>query len=73
MDIKICDKCKHIIPLVEKNVYGINIKCYKKGKILYFENVFNNLDLCEKCADEINLELLKSKTEFLYNLSNKGE
>ena len=61
----ICDVCNKEIPIAETKIYGSKVKYYKRGKISYFEKAFANMDFCENCADNINSEILKSKTKFL--------
>ncbi|MCX4355876.1 MAG: hypothetical protein OSJ43_06580 [Oscillospiraceae bacterium] len=69
----ICDRCGEDIPKVEKtDFFGIKRKYYRFGKISFGEP-FNNIDpyyllgidLCEKCAAAISMEIMQWRTEAL--------
>lgn len=72
IEIIICDCCKNEIPKVKKkDIFGIEREYYKFGKLSYGYpftdiNCHNlGLDLCEKCAIEISLEMYKIRMELL--------
>ncbi len=72
----ICDCCGEEIPKVKKNdMFGVEREFYRFGKLNYgypFEdtNCHNlGLDLCERCAGNINLEMYKSRVELLNGCS----
>lgn len=66
----ICDCCKQEIPTIKKkDIFGIEREFYRFGKLNYGHpftdiNTHNlGLDLCEKCAGEISLEMYKTRVE----------
>lgn len=68
----ICDCCGEEIPKVKKkDVFGIEREYYRMGKLNYGEpftdiNCQNlGLDLCERCAGKISLEMYKTRMEML--------
>lgn len=67
----ICDICKEEIPKIKKKYApGIEKEFYRFGSLDYETGKQINahefgLDLCEKCAGEINLKMLKYKYEIL--------
>lgn len=68
----ICDCCEKEIPKGKtKDIFGIKREYYRYGKLNFghpFENINCHnlgLDLCEKCAGEISLEMYKSRVELL--------
>lgn len=68
----ICDCCGEEIPTVKKkDIFGIEREYYRFGKLNYGEpftdiNCHNlGLDLCERCAGNISLEMYKTKMEML--------
>ena len=71
--ICICDCCKEEIPKVKKkDIFGIEREYYRLGKLNYgcypFENIDCNIlgiDLCEKCAGNISLEIQRARMEIL--------
>lgn len=74
MEIKkiICDCCKEEIPKVKKkDCFGIEREYYRFGKLNYGEpftdiNCQNlGLDLCERCAGKVSLEMYKTRMELI--------
>lgn len=68
----ICDCCRKEIPKVKKtDIFGIEREYYRIGKLSYGEpftdiNCRNfGLDLCEKCAGNISLELYQARIELM--------
>lgn len=69
----ICDYCGEEIPKVKKkDIFGIEREYYRLGKLNYggypFENIDCNIlgmDLCERCAGNISLEMQRVKMEIL--------
>ena len=68
----ICDCCGEEIPKVKKkDVFGIEREYYRMGKLNYGEpftdiNCQNlGLDLCERCAGNISLEMYKIRMELI--------
>lgn len=72
IEIIICDCCKEEIPKVKKkDRFGIEREYYRLGKLNYGEPFadFNcqnlGLDLCERCAGKISLEMYKTRMELI--------
>lgn len=70
----ICDCCGEEIPKVKKkNIFGIETEYYKLGKLDYgypFKDINCHtlgLDLCERCAGNISLEIQKERTNLIIN------
>lgn len=70
----ICDYCGEEIPKVKKkDIFGIGREYYRMGKLNYGEpftdiNCQNfGLDLCERCAGRISLEMERTRNELLIN------
>ena len=68
----ICDCCGEEIPKIKKkDVFGIEREYYRFGKLNYGDpftdiNCHNlGLDLCERCAGNISLEMYKTRMELL--------
>lgn len=68
----ICDCCGEEIPKIKKkDVFGIEREYYRFGKLNYGKpftdiNCHNlGLDLCERCAGNISLEMYKMRMELL--------
>lgn len=66
----ICDCCKEEIPMVKKkDIFGIEREYYRLGTLNYFGSPMDcrilGVDLCERCAGNINLEMQRIKTEIL--------
>lgn len=68
----ICDCCGEEIPKAKKkDIFGIEREFYRFGKLNYgypFQDINSRnlgLDLCEKCAGDISLEMQQSRTELL--------
>lgn len=69
----ICDRCGEEIPKVEKtDLFGIKRTYYRFGKISFGEPFVNidpyrmlGIDLCERCAAAISLEIMQRRTEAL--------
>lgn len=74
IEVIICDCCKNEIPKVKKkDMFGIEREYYKFGKLNYGYpftdiNCHNlGLDLCERCSENINLEMLKTRIGLINN------
>ena len=75
MKVLKCDRCGREIPIITKKIFGMEIKTFDTGKIhlkeWYTGNLFNNVDLCKSCANEISrtidYELLKTKIDCFKN------
>lgn len=70
----ICDCCGEEIPKAKKkDVFGIEREYYRMGKLNYGEpftdiNCQNlRIDLCERCAGNISLEMYKRRMELINN------
>ena len=70
----LCDCSGEEIPKVKKkDIFGIERECYRMGKLNYGEPFTdincNNLwlDLCEKCAGKISLEMCNLRIKLLSN------
>lgn len=68
----LCDCCKEEIPKIKKkDMFGIEREYYRLGKLNYgypFTDIncrTLGLDLCERCAGDISLEIQKSRIELL--------
>lgn len=62
--ILICDKCGEEIPTYEKEVLkGVKRRFYKTGKSKYLPHMEDTLhiDLCERCAVLVDVEILEWK------------
>lgn len=79
IEIMICDICNEEIPKVKKKDWmGIEREYYRKGKI-NVDHTFQNVDLsdklgihiCERCAAQISMDLMKSKMELLLQQERK--
>lgn len=71
-----CDECGEEIPKVKKmDVYGNEIEIYRFGKVNYGHGDMDfrqyGIDLCEKCAMKISLEVQNKRTEALLNLKRR--
>lgn len=71
----ICDCCGEEIPKVKKkNIFGIETEYYRLGKLDYgypFKDInccTLGLDLCERCAGNISLEIEKERTNLIINV-----
>lgn len=71
----ICDCCKEEIPKIKKKDYfGIEREYYKFGNLNYGEpftdiNCHNlGLDLCEKCAAKISMEMQQTRKELILQM-----
>lgn len=71
----ICDCCGEEIPKVKKkDVFGIEREYYRMGKLNYGEpftdiNCQNlGLDLCERCAGNISLEMYRRRMELINSI-----
>ena len=81
VEVIFCDCCEKPIPKVrKKDIFGREIEFYKFGKINYGCSAFSNvdcrslgIDLCEDCADKINLMIQQKKIELLTNYYWKNE
>lgn len=72
IDIICCDRCGEEIPKVtKKDISGEEREFYRFGTLDYgyYKKVARHyivgLDLCERCAGEISLEMLKAKMDAL--------
>ena len=72
----ICDCCKKEIPIEKKkDCFGIEKEYYRYGKLNYGYpftdiNCHNlGLDLCEKCAGNISIEMAQRRMELLIKTS----
>ena len=70
----ICDCCGEEIPKVKKkDIFGIEREFYRFGKLNYRKpftdiNCHNlGLDLCERCAGKISLEMCNLRIKLLSN------
>lgn len=68
-----CNVCKDEIPIVKKkDIFGIEREFYRFGQ-LELGDSFNidttrlGIDLCEKCAGKISLEMQEAKFKILLN------
>ena len=71
----ICDCCGEEIPKAKKkDVFGIEREYYRMGKLNYGEpftdiNCQNlGLDLCERCAGNISLEMYRRRMELINSI-----
>ena len=70
----ICDCCGENLKAKKKDIFGIEREYYRFGKLNYGEpftdiNCHNlDLDLCERCAGKISLEMYKTRMEMLSGL-----
>ena len=76
----ICDCCGEEIPTVKKkDIFGIEREYYRFGKLNYGEpftdiNCRNlGLDLCERCAGKISLEMYKRRMELINSVQRTKE
>lgn len=76
----ICDCCGEEIPKVKKkDIFGIEREYYRMGKLNYGEpftdiNCQNlGLDLCERCAGKISLEMYKKRMELINSVQRTKE
>lgn len=74
VNIICCDRCGEEIPKVTKrDIFGEEKEYYRFGTLDYgyYKKVAQHynvgLDLCERCAGEISLEMLKAKMDILLN------
>lgn len=75
VEVIICDCCKEEIPKIKKKDYfGVYRECYKFGRLNY-GNPFTDinchtlgLDLCEKCADRISIEMQQTRRELILQM-----
>ena len=68
--IMVCDICGAEIPTYEKEVLpGIKRKFYKTGKSKYMPHLENvlNIHLCEKCAAQVDVDVLEWKLSVMEN------
>ena len=72
VEMIICDCCKEEIPKVKKkDIFGIEREYYRLGKLNYGEPFTDidcrnlGLDLCERCAGDISLEMFKMRMHLL--------
>lgn len=72
VEIIYCDKCGEEIPKVKKkDIFGTEREYYRLGKLNYgypFEDIDCTqlgMDLCERCAGNINLEMQRVRMEML--------
>lgn len=68
--IMVCDICGEEIPTYEKEIIpgtGVKRKFYKIGKSKYMPHLADtlNIHLCEKCAAQLDLEVLEWKMSVL--------
>lgn len=77
----ICDLCNEEIPIVKKkDMFGIEREYYRVGKI-QLDHPFENIELsrtmgihlCEKCAAQVSLDIMKRKTEILLEASKNAK
>lgn len=66
----ICDRCKEEIPVVKKkDIFGIEREVYRFGTLNYLGYPIDcrdfGMDLCERCAGNINLEMERTKQKIL--------
>lgn len=58
-----CDICRKEIPVVKKNIFGMEIDVIDVGKIKCgqwdFKHTFDELDFCKKCAEELSAKIDK--------------
>lgn len=73
----ICDCCKEEIPKVKKkDIFGIEREYYRFGHLDYgkpFTDINSRklgIDLCEKCAAKINIEIYKARINMILNTSD---
>ncbi len=71
-EVATCDCCGEEIPKIKKkDVFGIEREYYRFGKLNYGKpftdiNCHNlGIDLCERCAGNISLEMYKMRMELL--------
>lgn len=76
----ICDCCGEEIPKAKKkDIFGIEREYYRMGKLNYGEpftdiNCQNlGLDLCERCAGKISLEMYKRGMELINSIQRTKE
>lgn len=72
VEMIICDHCKEEIPKIKKkDSFGIEREYHRFGKLNFgkpFDDIdchYFGIDLCEKCAGNISLEMLKTRMELL--------
>lgn len=76
-----CDCCEKPIPkIIKKDIFGNTKEFYQFGKLNYGCSAFNDIDcrtlgidICESCADKINLMVQQKKIELLTNYYWKNE
>lgn len=71
----VCDYCKKEIPTEKKrDILGIEREFYKFGTLNYFGFPMKcqaiGLDLCERCAKEIDIKMEEAKLKMLTNTNN---
>ena len=73
----ICDCCKEeILKVKKKDAFGIEREYYRFGHLDYGEPFRDincrklGIDLCEKCAAKINIEIYKTRIDMILNASN---
>lgn len=71
--IMLCDMCGEEIPTYEKNDFlGVKRKYYKTGRskyMPYLEDVLH-VHLCERCAAQIDVEVLEWKFSIMKQFNN---
>lgn len=74
----ICDCCNEEIPKAKKkDIFGIEREYYRLGKLNYgypFKDIncrTLGLDLCERCAGNISLEMQKERTNLILSAGVK--
>lgn len=71
----VCDCCKKEIPTEKKrDIFGIEREFYKFGTLNYLGFPIKcqaiGLDLCERCAKEIDVKMAEAKLKMLINNYN---
>lgn len=71
-----CDACGKELPILKKEVCGIEVEYVEVGVPKELSTSRSNCHLCRACASKIDYELLKFKTELIVNntsIHKKGE
>lgn len=81
VEVVFCDCCEKPIPkVIQKDIFGEEKEVYQFGKLDYGCSAFSNvdcrslgIDLCESCADKLNIMAQQKKIELLTNYYWKNE